>query len=169
MRVLHRNKRPIYYAVYEGKEEIVKDGLYTGSYKKLYGDVAVQKMDVGASRTAYGFVSSVVTMEYHGLDKPYSKVALTDNMNCPITEESVIWLDMGNLSEYSDASTYSVGNKVIHEGRIYECNQAVNSPSEFDSESWSLVPHNYIVSGMAKSLNFIAYMLKEVDFREDNN
>ena len=166
MKGLYRNKRPVYYALYEGETEIMKDGFYTGAHQKQYGDIQMQKMDVGASRTAYGFVSSVVQMEYFGLDKPYSKVAVVDDINCPITEETLVWLDQGKLSEYAADSTYAVGKKVLHNGRIYKCKQSVDTPSEFDENAWELVPHNYMVSGIAKSLNFIAYMLKEVDLRE---
>lgn len=163
MRGLHRNKRPVYYAMYEGVTETIKDGLYTGGRQKSYGAVQKIRMDVGASRTAYGFVSSVVQMDYFGLDKPYSKVAMCDDINCPITEETLIWLDMGDLNAYSVDAEYSAGDKVIYDGKIYECNQSV-TPSEFDPSAWSEVPHNYIVSGIAKSLNFISYALKEVDF-----
>lgn len=165
MRGLRRNKRPVYYALYEGVTETKKDGLYTGGRDKSYASVQMIKMDVGASRTAYGFVSSVVQMDFYGLDKPYSKVAMVDDINCPINEETIIWLDMGDLAEFSEESEYAVGDKVLHDGKIWQCKQAVSPSGTFESDSWSEVPHNYIVSGMAKSLNFIAYMLKEVDFR----
>ena len=164
MKALRRNKRPVYYAMYEGVTEQTRDGLYTGGREKHYGDATLLMMDVGASRTAYGFVSSVVQMDYFGLDKPYSKVALCDDIDCPITEETIIWLDMGKLNEYSVDIGYSVGDKVLYDGKIYECSEAV-SQSEFDPTKWKEVPHNYIVSGIAKSINFIAYALKEVDLR----
>lgn len=164
MRGLRRNKRPVYYAMYEGVEEMMRDGYYTGGREKFYAPVQKVLMDVGASRTAYGFVSSVVQMELQGLDKPYSKVAMVDDINCPITEETIIWLDMGNLEEFSEEGEYSSGDMVIYDGKIWKCNQAV-TPSEFDPAAWDQVPHNYIVTGIARSLNFIAYMLKEVDLR----
>lgn len=164
MKHLERNKRIIYYALYEGENEIMKDGFYTGAREKVYSDVVEAKMGVGAPRTAYGYVSSVVKMEYFGLDKPYSKVMWTDDLDCPITEETIVWADLGKVNEFAVTSSYIAGDKVIHGGRIYRCEKSVLEPGEFDPDSWSLVRHNYIVDGIAKSLNFISYNLKEVDF-----
>lgn len=162
MRNLKRNKETIYYALYAGAEDTIKGGYFTGGKTKIYGSVVQAEMATSPPRTAYGFVSSVVTMEFFGYDKPYSKSMWTEDMDCPINEETIVWLGMGELSEYG--GSYEVGDKVIHDGKIYEC-ISDTAAAEFDSNAWSEVRHNYIVSGIAKSLNVITYALKEVDFR----
>lgn len=168
MRMLERDKQFIYYALYKGVEEVMKDGVYTGARKKAYEAVTEIKMPISGARTAYGFVANVVTMDIFGMDKPYSKTAWTEDMNCPITEETIVWLNMGKLNDYSAESSYEVGDKVIYDGKIYQCVSAC-SVIEFDPSCWAEVPHNHIVTGISVSPNSIGYALKEVDFRENNN
>lgn len=168
MITLVRDREPIYYAIYSGVEEIQKDGLYTGGRRKVYQPVQKAMLTVSGARTAYGFVSNVVQMEFFGLDKPYSKTMWTCRKDLGLTEETILWLDMGNLKEYDPSTEYSEGDKVIHDGKIYESTTSV-LPSDFDSSSWKLVPHNYIVTGISKTPNSIGYAIKEVDFRADSN
>ena len=168
MITLVRDRQTIYYATYRGVEEIMKDGYYTGERRKLYDPVRKTKMPVSGARTAYGFVSNVVQMEFYGLDKPYSKTMWTDKLDMPITEETILWLGFGNIATYSEFESYSVGDIVIHDGKILKCTNSVVSES-FDPNSWAAVPHNYIVTGVSETPNMIGYAIKEVDFREDNN
>jgi len=169
MRMLERDKQIIYYALYEGVEEVQKDGVYTGARKKVYGNVTEVKMPISGARTAYGFVANVVTMDIFGMDKPYSKTMWTEDMDCPITEETIVWLNQGKLSEYSEQTEYQSGDKVIYDGKIYAYNSQSSSHGEFDPSLWALVPHNHIVTGISLSPNSIGYALKEVDFRESSN
>ena len=165
MITLVRDRQTIYYATYRGEEEIIRNGLYTGDREKLYDPVEKVMMPVSGARTAYGFVSSVVQMDFFGLDKEYSKTMWTHDMSLPITEETILWLNMGDIPTYNAYSTYSVGEKVIHDGRIYACTESVEQPTEFDSSAWETVPHNYIVTGISKTPNTVGYAIKEVDFR----
>lgn len=164
MRELDRNKKTIYYALFESEEEEMRNGLYTGGKTKLYGPVVKTKMGTSGARTACGFVSSVTQMEFFGIDKPYSKTMWTSDINCPITEETIVWLDQGTLAKYDSEKSYTAGAKCIHEGKIYKCAEDTVA-GEFDPSVWNAVIHTHIVTGISKSLNFIVYALKEVDFR----
>lgn len=166
MVTLVRDRERIYYALYRGVTEIQKDGLYTGAREKSYDPVALTMMPVSGARTAYGFVSNVVQMEFFGLDKPYSKTMWTHDMDCPITEETIVWLGLGELKAYSTSKSYKVGDMVIHDGKIVQCVTPVEQ-EDYDPEAWEAVPHNYIVTGISKQPNMIGYAIKEVDFRED--
>lgn len=168
MITLVRDRQTFYYALYRGVEEIQRDGLYTGGRRKRYDPVVKAEMPVSGARTAYGFVSNVVQMDFFGLDKPYSKTMWTHDMDCPITEETILWMDMGKLNDYDPTSTYAVGDKVIHDGKIYECSSPIEDPTEFQPSAWTAVPHNYIVTGVSKTPNMIGYAIKEVDFSENN-
>lgn len=165
MITLVRDRQTIYYATYRGEEEIIKDGQYTGDRRKLYDPVERVEMPVSGARTAYGFVSETVKMDFFGLDKEYSKTMWTHDKNLPITEETILWLKMGDLPTYNAYSTYSAGEKVIHDGKIYACTESVEQPTEFDPSAWKTVPHNYIVTGISETPNTTGYAIKEVDFR----
>lgn len=41
---------------------------------------------------------------------------------------------------YDNTATYSVGDKVVYENKIYECNTAISTAEDFDSSKWDLVP-----------------------------
>ena len=169
MIMLERDKQAVYYSLYVGTEEVMKDGLYTGARKKVYGDVVEARMPISGARTAYGFVSSVVTMDFFGMDKPYSLTMWTEDMDCPITEESVVWLNMGEVGKFSPNVRYRQGMKAIYKGKIYAYKSSVPSIGAFDPNDWLAVPHNYIVTGISHTPNSIGYALKEVDFSENSN
>lgn len=166
MITLMRDRQTIYYANFLGTEEIVKDGLYTGDRHKTYAPVQKVKMPVSGARTAYGFVANVVQMDFFGLDKPYSKTMWTHDKNLEITEETILWLNMGEVNEFDSSLVYGAGDKAIYDGKIYRC--TADGVSGFDQSAWEVVPHNYIVTGISETPNMTGYAIKEVDFREDN-
>ena len=70
-------------------------------------------------------------------DLQYSKTLVTCNMDCPIDEESVLWVGKDPyVSQVSGSSTISV-----------------------------LTPYNYTVTRVAKGLNSIVYALQQVNVR----
>ena len=87
MRTLERNKASFYYAFYLGKEEnIDENGNATGTYTILYSEPVKCKGNVSAS-------SGSVQVEQFGNDLQYDKVIVLDNVNVPIDENSVLWVD----------------------------------------------------------------------------
>ena len=45
-----------------------------------------------------------------------------------------------DTNTYDNTATYSVGDKVIYENKIYECNTDISTAEDFDSSKWDLVP-----------------------------
>lgn len=87
MRTLERNKTSFYYALYLGKEEnIDADGNATGTYTILYSNPVECRGNISAS-------SGSVQVEQFGNDLQYDKVVVLDDVNVPIDEESVLWVD----------------------------------------------------------------------------
>ena len=87
MRALARNKTSFYYALYLGKEENVDaDGNLTGTYTVLYSNPVECKGNISAS-------SGSVQVEQFGNDLQYDKVVVLDDVNVPIDENSVLWVD----------------------------------------------------------------------------
>lgn len=87
MRTLERNKTSFYYALYLGKEENVDaDGNLTGTYTVLYSNPVECRGNISAS-------SGSVQVEQFGNDLQYDKVIVLDNVNIPIDENSVLWID----------------------------------------------------------------------------
>lgn len=86
MRAVRRDLKTIYYSLYLGETDEVDDGLYTGDKIKSYGDPVEMKINVGVARG-----SSVI--ELFGNDVPYDKTLITHDLNCPINENTVLWVD----------------------------------------------------------------------------
>lgn len=87
MRCMKRNMQNIYYALYAGKEEILdENGNATATFNVLYSNPVRAKMNVSPAQGSTG-------VELFGKNTVYSKTMVTHDVNCPITETSVIWID----------------------------------------------------------------------------
>ena len=87
LRTLERNKQVIYYALFDGKKPVIDGyGNQTGEYEILYTPPALLKINVSAARGEYS------TRQFGDTEK-YDKVLVTDDLNVPITETSILWID----------------------------------------------------------------------------
>lgn len=86
MRGLARNTRPIWYATYQGKTEIVDlNGNRTGEYTDSYSDPVRKRMNLAPPQDAADW-------NPFGIDTPYSIAAMTFE-KLPISETSIIWVN----------------------------------------------------------------------------
>lgn len=87
MRTLRRNKQTIHYAVFSGVTAVTdSNGLHTGEYEPSYGTITEAKMYVSpATRKA--------TLEMFGITGSFDKILITDDMSCPISDTSIVWID----------------------------------------------------------------------------
>ena len=91
MRCLLRNMRDLYYALYEGKKEITDEyGNKTGEYEVIYSKPIRCRANISA---AQGEVQS----RQFGDSESYDKVIVLDEVNTPINEYSVLWVDVTPL------------------------------------------------------------------------
>lgn len=82
-----RNKQPLYYSLYEGKEEITdKYGNLTGQYNvvrsnpvRIYGNVSAAKGEMQSRQ--------------FGESETYDKVIVLDDPNTQIDEYAILWID----------------------------------------------------------------------------
>lgn len=86
MKALARNKQTVYYALYSGKTKTYdSDGLFTGDYSIAYATPVKTAMNVSAARGG-------AVVEMFGINTNYTRVLVTDDLNCPIDETSVLWI-----------------------------------------------------------------------------
>lgn len=87
MRGLRRNKTTLYYALYQGKDNLYDhNGLFTGDYAENYAAPVKTRMNVAPNQDD-------VEWNPFGISTPYHKVAMTFDLKCPITEASKVWID----------------------------------------------------------------------------
>lgn len=86
MKTLARNRQLIHYALYQGKQEVLDDnGFTTGEYIVKYSDPIAVKMSVGTSH-------GTSDLERFGITNASIKTLITDDLNCPITTSSILWI-----------------------------------------------------------------------------
>ena len=87
MRCMARNKTAFYYALYEGQTEIIDEyGNATGQYSVTYGDPTKARGNVSAAQ------GEMQTRQF-GDSESYDKVIVLDDVNTPIDEYSILWVD----------------------------------------------------------------------------
>lgn len=95
MRSLERNKQKIYYALYEGKEEVRDEwGNLTGSPTLKYGDPVEYFINVSAAR-------GTADVEQFGINTIYTKTMVTNDLDCPITETTRLWINREPTEPYN--------------------------------------------------------------------
>lgn len=87
MKLMKRNLTPVYYCLYSDRQPIMDDdGYETGEYGVGYGK-AVKLMCSVSPATGYA------QAEMFGSLESYDKVLITDDMTCPIDENTVLFID----------------------------------------------------------------------------
>ena len=86
MHTLSRNKQTIYYALLTGKTELTDShGNRTGQYKLNYSDPVEARMNIR-------WDNGEVQLEGFGLNVSARRRMVTDDMNCPIDAETILWI-----------------------------------------------------------------------------
>ena len=145
MRLLERNKKPLWYALRTGSTYITdSNGHKTGDKEQAYGTPVRVMMSMAISSGANNLGSQgIAELEPWGIVTGYTARAVTEDMTCPIAEDSLIWYG-------------------IEPTRVVQVQKTVNGQTVTVDETVS-VPHNYKVVRRAESINHLIFYLKEVD------
>lgn len=145
MRLLSRNKRELWYANRASESYVVDaNGLKTGEKEQIYGTPVKMKASMSISSGANNLGSQgMVTLDPYGITTAYTHNAVTEDMNCPLDEEAIVW--------YGRQPT-----------RTVTVSRVVNGETVTEDEE-EPVPFNFRVVRKARSLNHLIYYLKEVD------
>ena len=139
-----RNDRLFHYCLYEGKLPIVDEyGNETSEYIVRYGSHVSMYANVSP---ASGYAQ---TEQFGNLDN-YDKVIVTHDMDCPIDENSVLFIDKN--PEYADAVTVD-----------YTPSETVLGEDEAEPVTVAVPLYDYVVRRVAKSLNAISIAVRKVD------
>lgn len=87
MKMCERNKKTFYYRLYAGKvAEVDSDGFETGSSTISYGDLVTARASISPNK-------GKASIEMFGSDLNYDKTIITDDMDCTMNENSVVWVN----------------------------------------------------------------------------
>ena len=145
MHVLGRNKEYLWYANPTGEQYVTDaNGYKTGERKITYATPTKVKISMAISSGANNLGSQgMAELERYGIATGYTHRAVTDDMDCPMGEESLVWYK-------------------IEPTRIETRERIINGQRQ-EVQTLIPVPHNFKVVRKAKSLNHLIFYLKEVD------
>lgn len=132
MKCMERNKVNFYYALYEGRSEIVDEyGNASGEYEVSHGNPTLAAANISAAK---GETQS----RQFGEDESYDKVIVMDNASAPaIDEYSILWVDTTPELDENGALARNEDGEV-------------------------LTPHDYIVKKVSRSLNSVSFAISKV-------
>lgn len=112
MRILDRNKEYLWYANPTGVTYVTdSNGFKTGEKQISYGTPVRVKMSMAISSGANNLGSQgMAELERYGITTGYTHRAVTEDMDCPMNEESLVW--------YRRNPTASDGTAVPHNFKI---------------------------------------------------
>lgn len=86
MKTIQRNQTEVWYALYGGQAELLDAaGNRTGEYEITYGTPIQAWMVLSPAKGS-------ALREPFGIETNYSKVLVTDDIDCPLSEDSVLWI-----------------------------------------------------------------------------
>lgn len=144
MKTMKRNQRPFYYCLFQSKQDAVDvNGNKTGE-KILVYEAPVRMMANISPATG-----QTNTEQFGNLDN-YDKVIVFDDVNSPIDENTVLFLD--KEPDFTEGVTvaYTPAATLLGEPTVEV--QTVQIPK-----------YNYIVRRVAKSLNSVSVAVRKVE------
>ena len=145
MRLLARNKQELWFANPTNSDYVTdSNGLKTGEKEITYGTPQSARMSIAISSGANNLGSQgMAELNRYGITTGYTHRATTEDLNCELGEESIVWFG------------------VPHE-QIVQTQQTVNGVMQ-NVDTTVILPFNFRVVRKATSLNHLIYYLKEVD------
>lgn len=168
MRTLKRNKRPFYYAN-PVKETMIPgqyDGLYSGEVSVTYTTPVMMKANISPA-------SGSAQAEAFGTLTDYDKVIVTDDIDCPIDEHTVLFIDV-LPPQWVDTNgavrqkTILIDTNATREVLSTENDERILFGDHFiqlKRPSTDDLVYDYIVKRVAKSLNSVSIAISKVDLR----
>lgn len=101
MRALEKNKRKIYYALYNGKTSLTdSQGYLTGEFSISYGQITSMYINISPGR-------GESDLELFGTNISYDHVMTTTDLNCPINENAVVWYEKEPYDNNNKTTPYN--------------------------------------------------------------
>ena len=105
MRNLNRNKRELWYALYQGTQPVVDDqGYETGEYALSYGDITRLDCNVSAA-------SGAEAVQAFGNMTNYSRTITIADPDCPLDEDAIVWFGADTTKPHNYIVTRKADSK----------------------------------------------------------
>ena len=101
MRILERNKKDLWYANRISASYVTdKNGMKTGEKEQTYAEPVKVRMSMAISSGANNLGSQgIATLEPYGIVTGYTARAVTEDLSCPMEEQSRVWYGIEPTTE----------------------------------------------------------------------
>ena len=109
MRILERNKQTLWYAnIYSVGYKTDENGFKTGEKEIQYGEPVKCRMSMAISSGANNLGSQgMAELEPYGITTGYTHRAVTEDLNCEMNEESIVWFRKEPKDEQGNTTPYN--------------------------------------------------------------
>lgn len=145
MRTLRKAQQKLYYCLLDPENEITiydEYGNETSETIKMYAAPAEMWANVSPA-------AGTAEADVFGNLPNYDKVLVTDWIDCPIDEDSVLFID--KEPEFTEGQTMSVTES-----------QTLLGDDTVETVTYQIPKHDYIVRRVAKSMNYVAIAVQKV-------
>ena len=164
MRCLKRNMTPFWYCLYSSASETVDEyGNSTGQMDKTYAQAVMMSANISPA------TGQAQTEMFGNLDS-YDKVIVTDDLDCPIDEHTVLFIDKEpeypvippstQVSAASEPESAEDGEEDPEPDPDPEPEPEPTPQPQYD---YSHPKYDYIVKRVAKGLNSVSIAVRKVD------
>jgi len=96
MKILERNKSAFWYALYGGRQDVTDENGFFAGERPIYEEARMMRANISAA-------AGNAQIEQFGTLEDYDKVIVTDETNCKIDENTVLFID--KEPEYAEDGT----------------------------------------------------------------
>lgn len=101
MQCLYQNKQTIYYATYSGSTTAYDADYNVSGENVTHLQPTAIDMHVSFSKGSIDSSRGRAHLNEYGIDTAYVVTLVTDDMNCPIDETSVLWINRDPTEAYN--------------------------------------------------------------------
>ena len=115
MRLLARNKKDLWYANLTSTSYVTdNNGLKSGEKQNTYADPVKVRMSMAISSGANNLGSQgIAELEPYGIVTGYTARAVTEDLNCPMEEQSKVWYGIEPTQTVNDQEVPVPHNYVV--------------------------------------------------------
>ena len=147
MKILNRNRQTFWYCLYDA--ETGTDNRIVDADGNETGEVILNYVNPVEMKASISPASGNAGLEIFGTLEGYDKVIITDDLSCPIREDTVLFVD--KQPEFAEVTNL----EVIESQTLLGDDTVV--------EHQYVVPlYDYTVTRVSKSLNSISYAIRRV-------
>ncbi len=152
MRLLSRNRQPLWYANYKGKSEMIDEwGNSTGQYEITYSNPEKAMWNVNVVESD----AEVEMFGVHAVDTIVITVNKADMMPSLSKNSAVCgWTRCG----MAECGAYAMNDEITETTVLW-----YDIKPDIDEDGKTDTPHNYRIVGIRKSLNFAKIYARRVD------